>query len=179
VWAERLGKPVRRWISDKQDAFVRGIAAEFLEVPHRYGTHHFLRDVAQPVLEADSHAKVKRRRTIRGLRAIERAVLAEQRTALPTRTRTPAISSVEVPSEETPLPETPPEAEARDVVLDYCTATRGILNDDQGGPLHPPGIRMAEALGEVRASLQRNQEAHKGGLRMSDWAVWPAPSTGG
>jgi len=177
VWAERLGKPVRLWISDKQDAFVRGIAAEFPEVPHQYCTNHFLRDVAQPVLDADSRAKVKRRRTIRGLRAIERAVLAEQRPARPT--RTPASSSVEVHSAEPPPPETPPETEARDVVLDYCTATRGILNDDQGGPLHPPGIRMAEALGEVRASLQRNLEAQKGGLRMSDSPVWPATSTGG
>ena len=35
VWAERLGKPVRRWMSDQQDAFVRGIAAEFPGVPHR------------------------------------------------------------------------------------------------------------------------------------------------
>src|SRR5262249_3183121 len=117
VWAERLGKPVRLWISDKQDAFVRGIAAEFPEVPHQYCTNHFLRDVAQPVLDADSRAKVKMRRTIRGLRAIERAVLAEQRTARPT--RTPASSSVEVHSAEPPPPETPPETEARDVVLDY------------------------------------------------------------
>ena len=118
VWAERLGKPVRLWISEKQEAFVRGIAVEFPEVPHRYCTHHFLRDVAQPVLEADSHAKVKMRRTIRGLRAIEREVLAAQRTALPTPTPAPAISAVEVHSAETPPPETPPEAEARDVVLD-------------------------------------------------------------
>ena len=36
------------------------------------------------------------------------------------------------------------------MVLDYCGAVRGILNDDQGGPLHPPGLRMAEALQEVR-----------------------------
>src|SRR5215469_5712978 len=121
-WAERLGKPVRLWISDKQDAFVRGIAAEFPGVPHRYCTNHFLRDVAQPVLEADSRAKVKMRRTIRGLRAIEREVLAAQRTALSTHTLAPAISSVEVHRAETPPPETPPEVEARDVVLDYCTA---------------------------------------------------------
>ena len=32
---ERLGLPVRCWISDKQDAFVTGIAAEFPGVPHR------------------------------------------------------------------------------------------------------------------------------------------------
>src|SRR5712691_3835840 len=73
-WAAELGKPVRLWISDKQDAFVRGIAAEFPGVPHRYCANHFLRDVAKPVLEADSHAKVHMRRTVRGLRAIEREV---------------------------------------------------------------------------------------------------------
>lgn len=29
--------------------------------------------------------------------------------------------------------------EAGEVVLGYCAAVRGILNDSQGGPLHPPG----------------------------------------
>jgi len=66
AWAERLGQRVRLWMSDKQDAFVRGIAAECPGVPHRYCTNHFLRDVAKPVLEADSHAKGKLRRTVRG-----------------------------------------------------------------------------------------------------------------
>src|SRR3954447_26485171 len=79
VWAERLGKPVRLWMSDKQDAFVRGIAAEFPGVPHRYCANHFLRDVAKPVLEADSRAKVKMRRTVRGLRALEREVVSARR----------------------------------------------------------------------------------------------------
>jgi hypothetical protein len=147
-WAERLGKPVRLWMSDKQDAFVRGIAAEFPGVPHRYCVNHFLRDVAKPVLEADSHAKVKMRRTVRGLRAIEREVLAEQH--LPDAPQRPAVQA---------------EEDARDVVLDYCTTVRGILTDDQGGPLQPPGLRMAEALEDVHASLQRNVEAKKGGRR--------------
>ena len=35
--------------------------------------------------------------------------------------------------------------EAGEVVLGYCAAVRGMLNDDQGGPLHPPGLRMSEA----------------------------------
>ena len=73
-WAEQLGKPVRLWMSEKQEAFVRGIAVEFPGVPHRYGAHHFLRDVAEPVLDADSRAKGQRRRKVRGLRTIERAV---------------------------------------------------------------------------------------------------------
>jgi hypothetical protein len=54
--------------------------------------------------------------------------------------------------------------EAGEVVLGYCAAVRGMLNDDQGGPLHPPGVRMREALQEVRASLERNLQAQKGGV---------------
>jgi hypothetical protein len=155
-WAEGLGKPVRLWMSDKQDAFVRGIAAEFPGVPHRYCANHFLRDVAKPVLEADSHAKVHMRRTVRGLRAIEPEVLSEQRTPEPPALLAPlreATSSDAVEADD----------ESQDVVLDYCAAVRGILNDDQGGPLHPPGLRRAEALADVHASLQRNVEAQKGG----------------
>src|SRR5208283_5759369 len=52
-WATSLNKTVSLWISDKQDAFVTGIAAEFPGVPHRYCDNHFLRDLAKPVLEAE------------------------------------------------------------------------------------------------------------------------------
>src|SRR5258705_4220711 len=73
-WAESLGIPVGLWMSDKQEAFVKGIAAEFPDVPHRYCDNHFLRDLAQPVLQADSHAKVQMRKKVRGLRTIQQAV---------------------------------------------------------------------------------------------------------
>jgi hypothetical protein len=59
--------------------------------------------------------------------------------------------------------------DAGEVVLDYCTAVRGILNDDQGGPLHPCGVRMAAALGEVRQSLERSLAAKKGGAHTSNY----------
>lgn len=157
-WAERLGKPVRLWMSDKQDAFVSGIAAEFPDVPHRYCQNHFLRDVAQPVLEADSHAKVRMRSKVRGLRAIEREILPTQPASEP-----PVVEAGPAPSAAAAEPSAP-LASATAVVLDYCTAVKGILNDDQGGPLHPPGLRMAEALQSVRQSLERNLQAEKGGL---------------
>src|SRR5712691_8139607 len=78
-WAAALGKPVALWLSDRQDAFVTGIAAEFPDVPHRYCANHFLRDVAKPMLEADSHAKVHMRSKVRGLRGIEREILQQRR----------------------------------------------------------------------------------------------------
>lgn len=148
-WAAALGKPVRAWVSDKQEAFVTGIAEVFPGVPHRLCRNHFLRDLAKPVLEADAHAKVKMRRKVRGLREIEKGVLAER--AEPA--ATPTSGSASAPAEA---------ATAGDVVLNYCTAVRGILNDDQGGPLDPPGLRMADALTDVRESLQRNLDAKKG-----------------
>jgi hypothetical protein len=170
-WAERLGKPVALWLSDRQDAFVTGIAAEFPGVPHRYCANHFLRDVAKPVLEADSHAKVQMRQKVRGLRAIEQAVLRQQRRAAAV---PPAPADEARPPATAPaptavdLPPATPSPATSAVVLEYCAAVRGIVNDDQGGPLQPPGLRMAAALGEVRQSIQRNLDAKKGGSRRSN-----------
>lgn len=160
VWTERLGKKVRLWMSDKQDAFVSGIAAEFPGVPHRYCQNHFLRNVAKPVLEADSHAKVQMRSKVRGLRAIERDVLQQQRTA----TASDVENASPVAETVAPQPSLHSDSPAA-VVLDYCTVVKGILNDDQGGPLHPPGMRMAEALQSVRKSIGRNLAVKKGGSR--------------
>jgi hypothetical protein len=176
VWADSLGKTVRLWISDKQDAFVTGIAVEFPDVPHRYCDNHFLRDLAKPVLEADSHAKVQMRKKVRGLRKIEQAVLQRQRTEV---SQSRAADDPEATVTVLVAPAPSAEADSTNaVVLDYCAAVRGILNDDQGGPLHPPGLRMAAALHEVRDSIPRNLDAKKGGSQRSNSAVWPTASTG-
>jgi prefoldin subunit 5 len=236
--AKQLGKSIRLWMSDKQDAFVKGIAAEFSGIPHLYCGNHFLRDLAKPTLASDSAAKVQMRKKVRGLRAIEREVLQQREQASNATTpasratnsreatagaapadevassaepeRTPTVTAeverVAAPSkagqdgrEGTPEEATVSQSlttlqrsgdgaaataagavaalangqtdsgvaraaeRAGGVVLDYCAAVRGILNDDQGGPLHPPGVRMAEALTEVRESLQRNLDLNKPG----------------
>ena len=157
-WAAHVGKPGRAWMSDKQDAFVTAIADECVGVPHRSCHNHFLRDVAQPVLDMDSQAKVKMRSKVRGLRAIERRVLADRRQAAtpdpplpqesPQGDGTPCIDPSEAATAAPCAPgalgvatpgNAPGEDEAGEVVLGYCAAVRGILNDSQGGPLRPPG----------------------------------------
>ena len=163
------------WVSDKQDAFVKGIAVEFPDVPHRYCDNHFLRDVAKPVLEADSHAKVRMRAKVRGLRTIEQAVLQRQKSETQDELAPDAPEATSTATTNlSPAVVNP----VGSVVLDYCAAVRGILNDDQGGPLHPPGLRMAEALHEVEESIQRNLDAEKGGSRRSSSAAWPDASRG-
>jgi hypothetical protein len=110
------------------------------------------------------------RKKVRGLRVIERAVLARQEA----RTKddlTPETAEATSPATMAAADLSPIVVEpAGSVVLDYCAAVRGILNDDQGGPLHPPGLRMAEALGEVQESIQRNLGAKKGGSLRSNSA---------
>ena len=161
-WAHCLGKPVLAWVSDKQEAFVSGIATLFPGVPHRYCANHFLRDAAKPMLELDSHAKVQMRRKVRGLREIERSTLevlhTQEACEPPVTEPSESLLPRDMPS---PTPEHPAEGS---VVLDYCAAVRGILNDDQGGPISPPGVRMADALKEVHASLGRVLELPKPGL---------------
>jgi hypothetical protein len=161
-----------------------------------------MRDLAKPVLEMDSRAKVKMRRKVRGLRAIERRVLEERRTttapeptAQPERSKTADRPRADPPEVTVPPMAAPPEScassargvlrpdgaldttglrgageaavedEVGEVVLGYCAAVRGILNDSQGGPLHPPGLRMREALQDVRDSLERSLQGKKGGLQ--------------
>ena len=177
-WAEAIGKPVVLWLSDKQDAFVQGIAAEFPGVPHRSCDNHFVRDVAKPVLEADSHTKVQMRRKVRGLRKIEQAVLKQQSTEAST-----SLTKDDPEATETvrvgPANRLSPEADsAGAVVLASCAAVRGILNDDQGGPLQPTGLRMAQALKEVRESIPRNLEAKKGDSPRSNSTAWLGALTG-
>jgi len=100
------------------------------------------------------------RRKVRGLRAVEQTVLGQRRDAAEGDAQAPPPREVEADGVCAATADP-----AGEVVLAYCSAVRGILNDDQGGPLHPPGLRMAEALAEVRASIGRNLGAKKGGPR--------------
>jgi hypothetical protein len=215
--ATALGKPVRAWVSDKQDAFVSGIAKTFPETPHRLCKIHFVRAVAKETRAEDGKLKVKMRKKVRGLRAIEREVLAAERTATMSTASTAgtvgaamasAEDDVEAPcaaaapsttdetlcvregaataehdAEATPvaadrvvatatLPAAVTAAPAptstwTTVVRDYCAATRGVLNDDQGTLNDPPGVRMARALEQVMGSLDACLDAKKGGPQIT------------
>src|SRR5262249_23587664 len=155
--------------------------------------------LAKPLLEQDSHAKVQMRKKVRGLRSIEKQVLEGRRKAQaepvrPASAAAPREDAAALTADASlvvgppasgaslapagPALREPAPDEAGQVVLDYCAAGRGILSDDQGGPLPPPGLRMAQALQEVRASLQRNLDAKKGGAVRSSCVSSRAASRG-
>ena len=79
--AEHLGKPVRLWMSDKQDAFVKGIAVSSPTCRTATAATTSCATWPSRCEKADSHAKVQMRKKVRGLRAIEREALTQRQKA--------------------------------------------------------------------------------------------------
>ena len=71
--AEAIGVPVEGVVSDGQTSIRRAVAAALPGVPHQLCQFHFLREAANPVYEADRHAKKELKKQVRGVRPIERA----------------------------------------------------------------------------------------------------------
>jgi len=161
-WAAELGKPVRLWISDKQGAFVRGSqrssrgATPLLRQSLSTGCSQAGLGSRQP--RQGAHAA-----NVRGLRAIEREVLTEQRTpALPRRSRLHA------------RPPRPTQSRRMRRLRKWCSiiARRYAASSTtiKGGPcIHRD--TDGRGLGGRARSLQRNLEAKKGGLLTPVWDV--------
>jgi hypothetical protein len=71
--ADAIGVPVEGVVSDGQTSIRRAVAIALPGVAHQLCQFHFLREAANPVYEADRHAKKELKKQVRGVRPIERA----------------------------------------------------------------------------------------------------------
>ena len=71
--ADGIGVPVEGVVSDGQTSIRRAVAAALPGVAHQLCQFHFLREAANPIYEADRHAKKELKKQVRGVRPIERA----------------------------------------------------------------------------------------------------------
>src|SRR4051794_14671945 len=71
---EALEAPIAGVISDGERAIRKAVAKALPGVPHQLCQFHYLREAARPIYEADRHAKVRLKKEVRGIRAIERKV---------------------------------------------------------------------------------------------------------
>jgi hypothetical protein len=71
--ADAIGVPIEGVISDGQTSIRRAVAKALPGVAHQLCQFHFLREAANPVYEADRHAKKELKKQVRGVRPIERA----------------------------------------------------------------------------------------------------------
>jgi Transposase, Mutator family len=69
-----LPVPIRGVISDGQRSIRNAVKAALPGVPHQLCQFHYLREAAQPIYEADRHAKKELKKQVRGVRPIERAL---------------------------------------------------------------------------------------------------------
>ncbi len=69
-----LEVPIVGAISDGQRSIRNAIATALPGVPHQLCHFHYLREAARPIFEADRHAKKVLKKTVRGVRPIERRV---------------------------------------------------------------------------------------------------------
>jgi hypothetical protein len=69
---DAIGVPVEGVISDGQTSIRRAVAAALPGVAHQLCQFHFLREAANPIYEADRHAKKELKKQVRGVRPIER-----------------------------------------------------------------------------------------------------------
>lgn len=73
-----LPVPIQGVISDGQQSIRNAVRVVLPEVPHQLCHFHYLRDAAQPIYEADRHAKKELKKLVRGIRPIERKLEARK-----------------------------------------------------------------------------------------------------
>jgi hypothetical protein len=71
---QALQVPVAAVVSDGQHSIRKAVAQALPGVPHQLCHFHYLREAARPIYEADRHAKKELKKTVRGVRAVERQV---------------------------------------------------------------------------------------------------------
>src|SRR3954451_21337527 len=124
-----LPVPITGVVSDGQGSLRKAVAKALPGVPHQLCRFHYLREAAQPISEADRHAKKELKKRVRGIRKIERA--AEEKAE---------------GGED--------DAEA-DIVRGYCAAVRAALTDDGLPPLAAAGLKLHDRLSAIAANLDR------------------------
>src|SRR5215212_2239816 len=72
--AAAIGVPIAGVVSDGQHPVRLAVGQALPGVPHQLCQFHYLREAAQPIFEADRHAKKELKKRVRGVRPSERAV---------------------------------------------------------------------------------------------------------
>jgi hypothetical protein len=122
-----LPVPITGVVTDGQGSIRKAVAKALPGVPHQLCHFHYLREAAQPIYEADRHAKKELKQRVRGIRPIERQ----------------AEKGAEGGQDD----------EEAEVVRGYCAAVRAALTDDGLPPLTASGLKLHDRLSRITASL--------------------------
>ena len=124
-----LPVPITGVVTDGQDSIRKAVAKALPGVPHQLCHFHYLREAAQPIYEADRHAKKELKKRVRGIRPIERQ----------------AEKALEMEEDD----------EEAEIVRCSCAAVRAALTDDGRPPLAASGLKLHQRLSAIAVSLDR------------------------
>ena len=125
-----LEVPILGVVSDKQDSICLAIDRQLPGVPHQLCHYHFLKDLAQPVCEADRSFNKQLKHRVRQLRPVERLAGMQS------------------------------DSDVAEIVSDYSLAIRQVMLQTGKYPLDPPGLKLFEHFEAIDASLKRALEEH-------------------
>ena len=144
-----------------------------------YCDSHFLRDVAKPVLEADSHAKVQMRKKVsQPAEKSNKQCLSNtpprRRKAFAEDDPEPTVTAVARPSNFYFLLKPTPRVPWCSIIARRCVAFSMTI---KGGLSILPACEWPRHWMMSRASIQRNLDEKKGGSPKSNSTAWPTAST--
>jgi hypothetical protein len=70
----KLDIPIAGVITDGQRSIRNAVARALPGIPHQLCQFHYLREAAEPISDADRHAKKELKKQVRGVRPLERAL---------------------------------------------------------------------------------------------------------
>jgi hypothetical protein len=138
----KLGYPIVGIVSDGQKSIRLAFETLLPDVPYQYCQYHYLKHIAKPIVDADRKLKMELKKSMRGIRDIERKI--EQAEA----------GAPETEEMELPAPETAEVTEAQ-IAKGYVAAVRALLLEDGDPPLELPGLLIYDRAQAIQASLQR------------------------
>lgn len=145
-----LGYPIVGIISDGQVSIRQAFESLLPDVPYQYCQYHYLKDIAKPIVDADRKLKMELKKSMRGLRDVERKIeQAEKKVTEAGPAKNKAKQDDSGRATETAI-----STEAQ-VAKGYVAAIRALLLEDGEPPLKLPGMMIYERAQAIQASLMR------------------------
>ncbi|WP_241674940.1 transposase [Paenibacillus luteus] len=145
-----MGYPIVGIVSDGQVSIRQAFESLLPDVPYQYCQYHYLKDIAKPVVDADRKLKMELKKSMRGLRDVERKIEQSEKKAMEASQANADAS----PSSSSANVETTLLAEVQ-VAKGYLSAVRALLLEDGEPPLRLPGMLIYERAQAIQASLAR------------------------
>ncbi|MCM3763295.1 transposase, partial [Alkalihalobacillus oceani] len=120
------GYPIQGFVSDGQQSIRLAIEKIAPNTPYQYCQFHYFKDIAKPLVEKDRKLKTNIKKSLRGIREVERIIEGSTEKDL-----------------------------ENELAEDYIAAIRSVLLEDGKPPFELPGIRVFDQTKAIKDSIEK------------------------